>query len=132
MTHKALYINSPSGLKLRYWVKQLFTGGQNLVFLQKSHGIVIIGATPEAIYLKKRITGLAVGVTGVERLGIASRLSVEQEVNGVPFMRREILHGQVIPLGANRPSWHWWYSWSSIALLNKHSLGGGWSSAVSG
>lgn len=53
---------------------------------------------PEGIDLKKRITGLAIGVLRVEGTKVTSGLPMQQEVNGVPVGWLEILHGQVIPL----------------------------------
>ncbi len=59
---------------------------------------MLAGAAPEGIDLKKRITGLAIGVFVVKSLRIASGLSVEQKVDGVPLGWRKILHRQVVPL----------------------------------
>ena len=69
------------------------------MFLQETPVVVLIGAAPKGIDLEERIAGLAIGVFGVKSPRITSGLSVEQEVDGVPFGWREILHRQVVPLG---------------------------------
>ena len=98
MTHEALDINGPSSPKLGFGLKELVTSGQNTLFLQEALVVVLVGAAPKGIDLKKRIAGFAIGVFGIQSLRITSGLSIEQEVNGVPLGWRKILHRQVVPL----------------------------------
>ena len=98
MTHEALNINGPSSPKLGFGLKELVTSGQNTLFLQEALVVVLVGAAPKGIDLKKRIAGFAIGVFGIQSLRITSGLSIEQEVNGVPLGWRKMLHRQVVPL----------------------------------
>jgi len=98
VTHEALDINGPSSPKLGFGLKELVTSGQNTLFLQEALVVVLVGAAPKGIDLKKRIAGFAIGVFGIQSLRITSGLSIEQEVNGVPLGWRKILHRQVVPL----------------------------------
>ena len=77
MTHEALYINGPSSPKLGFGLKELVTSGQNTMFLQEALVVMLAGAAPEGIDLKKRIAGFAVGVFRVKSLRITSGLSIE-------------------------------------------------------
>jgi hypothetical protein len=68
------------------------------VFLQEALVVMLGGAAPEGIDLKKRIAGFAVGVFGVKSLQITPGFSVEQEIDGVPLGWGKKLHRQVVPL----------------------------------
>ena len=77
MTHEALDINGPSSPKLGFGLKELVTSGQNTLFLQEALVVMLAGAAPEGIDLKKRIAGFAIGVFGVKSPRITSGLPVE-------------------------------------------------------
>jgi len=98
MTHEAFNVNGPSSPKLGFGLKELVTSGQNTLFLQEALVVVLVGAAPKGIDLKKRIAGFAVGVFGVKSLQITPGFSVEQEIDGVPLGWGKKLHRQVVPL----------------------------------
>ena len=98
MTHEAFNVDSPSSPKLGFGLKELVTSGQNTLFLQEALVVMLAGAAPEGIDLKKRIAGFAIGVFGVKSLQITPGFSVEQEIDGVPLGWGKKLHRQVVPL----------------------------------
>ena len=102
MANEALYINSPRSLKLGFGLKELITSGQNPLVLQETLVVMLARVAPEPIDLEERLTGLAIGVFGVNSLQITPGLSVEQKVDGVPFGWREKPHRQVVPLRTPR------------------------------
>ena len=66
MANEALYVNSPSSLKLGCRVKELFACGQNTLFLQKTLFVVLARAAPKGVDLEERIAGFSIGVFGVK------------------------------------------------------------------
>jgi hypothetical protein len=62
---------------LGFRLKELFTTGQNTLFLQETLVIMLARAAPKGIDLEERIAGLAIGVFGVKSPRITPGLSIE-------------------------------------------------------